>query len=414
MNDRRILVVEDERVSAQLLKRLLTDNDYDVTVAYNGKEALDFFKEQPFRVVITDIIMPVMDGNELITNLQKFDIPPIIFVATVTQDPDLIIDIMQKGVYSYIIKPVNPGDLLIKVKRAFEAYEMKRTIEIMEREKTLKLENQLEWYKWEERSKTQDKLNVSESLFHSLQTSFSQGAGFGAMITLVDIIASSAKKEGEHYLIDAELFDVVKKNAKVAEKALQTFADIEKLQSMDISPEKMSFGEFYDYISLIISESRIPAKIKNQSVALSEKKIADSNIYVNINAKHFGDAYREVLLNAFKYSEKNSNILVLAEVRGDSLELSTINVPIPDEEGRKGIPMEYENLVFEPFVRLTKTLSESYKSLDFGLGLAIVEIIVSKHHGKVSISNIIDHSDIKQGTLTKVNVTISLPIVIDA
>lgn len=93
-----------------------------------------------------------------------------------------------------------------------------------------------------------------------------------------------------------------------------------------------------------------------------------------------------------------------------SLEISFLNKPLPNEDGVLGIPMEYEYIIFEPFFRLTKTVSDGYDTLDFGLGLTIVEKIILRHQGKVRIGNIQDYTDISKGPAVKVNCVITIPL----
>ncbi len=127
MNQKRILVAEDDTSIANMLKDLLQGEGYAVDIAGNGKEALDFFKRDPYPVVITDIEMPIMDGNELVYHLNQYDFPPIIFIETVHREVEMIIDVMRKGVHDYLTKPIDLDELLIKVYKAFEFYELKRT-----------------------------------------------------------------------------------------------------------------------------------------------------------------------------------------------------------------------------------------------------------------------------------------------
>ena len=94
--------------------------------------------------------------------------------------------------------------------------------------------------------------------------------------------------------------------------------------------------------------------------------------------------------------------------------ISMINEPEKSDEGIVGIPVEYGKVVFEPFYRLSKIVFEQYSTLDFGLGLTLIEKIVNKHGGEVYAENLIDHTDLKREPQTKVNLTITLPIMLDA
>ncbi|MCP4131595.1 MAG: response regulator [bacterium] len=409
MIGKRILVVEDNERSATTIKDALVNGGYEVAIANNGQSALDMFKEASFEVVITDIEMPVMDGNELISQLIKFPVEPLIFVLTGHEETDYIIDTMRKGVYDYLIKPIAINELLVKVERAFDAVEVKKTEAIMEKEKIIRLENQLEWYQWEDRVQKKDIKGVDKSLFHSLQTSFNQGAGFGSLITIANLILSSAEKEGEHYKIDAGIFDLLEDNVRMSEKALNSIRQINNIANRDLEMEDMTFPEFYEFIKKIVAETQKFADIRHQNIFLSDPKKIRDDIVIKVTPKYFHDAFYEALLNGCKFSEENTNIIVIMEAEADGIIISIINDPLVDQEGRKGVPIEYENIIFEPFFRLSKLVHVNYDSLDFGLGLTVVESVVKKMGGKVKISNIKDYSGLSKGSEVKVNLRISLP-----
>ncbi len=75
-----ILIADDQETIRQMLKSLFEQYTYTVSVAANGKEALNLFRSQTFDLVITDIIMPDMEGIETIRELKKLD-PKIKIIA---------------------------------------------------------------------------------------------------------------------------------------------------------------------------------------------------------------------------------------------------------------------------------------------------------------------------------------------
>ena len=79
----KILIAEDDATSALMLQRTLTKGDYDVTVARDGIDALAAIKQKPFDALVTDWMMPRMDGIELIRQVQTIVKPvPVIIVVT--------------------------------------------------------------------------------------------------------------------------------------------------------------------------------------------------------------------------------------------------------------------------------------------------------------------------------------------
>lgn len=75
-----ILIADDQEKIRQMLKSLFEQYNYTVSIAANGKEALNLFRSQPFDLVITDILMPDMEGIETIRELKKLD-PKVKIIA---------------------------------------------------------------------------------------------------------------------------------------------------------------------------------------------------------------------------------------------------------------------------------------------------------------------------------------------
>lgn len=408
--ENRIIIAEDDAMMAGVLSECLSSNGYIIETAKDGNEALKKYQANPAQVVITDIEMPNMDGNELINHLNSFELPPVIFVTTSHQDSSLIIDIMKKGVYDYFIKPVDCHALLFKVTRAFDTFAMKRSLEIAQKEKIIRLESSLEWYKFEEKLTTRATNEMGTNIFESLLTSINQGAGFGSLISLMKIIAQTAVPDNMEYRIDKRLFDAIMSNVNLAEKALNIFSDISKITSEPITTEKVSISQLHDYINAQITRLNNLIQIRKHKIIICDKKDFFNTVYTDINLNHYMRAFEEVLINALKFSPASSDIIILFQKQGNNFIISVINDSITSDTDKRGIPMEYENLVFEPFYRLTKIIYEDYQTLDYGLGLTLAKKIINKHGGQISLNNITDHSDLKSGTKIRIECSISLAV----
>ncbi len=406
---KEILLVEDEITSAKLLEKAVDIAGYKPVTTSNGKEALETFEKRSFPVVITDIEMPVMDGQELIRKLMEMEIPPVIIVQTVHAEVSLIIDIMKTGVYDYIVKPVDINELSVKIKRAMETAELRRMQKSIEREKVIRLERELEWYHLSESMLNRDVHNLDKSLFHSLHTAFNQGAGFGALLTLLQLLSSTAKKEGEQYVVDAELMQMIEDNLEISNKVLQTFSDLDKISTDTIDTEAVDYDELYQLLQSVVSSMDKYSSLRNNRVVISDPKSQHKKTRVSLNRDYFTKVMNELLINACKFSEPGTPVYILVEAEADTLDISVLNKPAPDEQGRIGIPLGYENIVFEPFFRMTKTVKEEYDSVDYGLGLTMVEKIVKSHKGHVKIANVNDYSEYTREPEQKVMVSIKLP-----
>lgn len=121
--EKKILVVEDDEHSGNFLKEALEIYGYCAAVAANGKLALDEFTKSHYPVVITDLEMPHMGGRELISEIKKKPIPPIVIVQSAHHEMHTVNDVMSLGVFDYLIKPIQMNDLIAKVEKAFALYQ---------------------------------------------------------------------------------------------------------------------------------------------------------------------------------------------------------------------------------------------------------------------------------------------------
>ncbi|EOQ95587.1 response regulator receiver domain protein [Leptospira wolbachii serovar Codice str. CDC] len=412
MNEKRILLAEDDLISAKLFQESLTSLGYQVTLAEDGRKAKEIFTETPFPIVITDYDMPEMNGIELIDFLKDEEDEPIIIVLTNHSETSLIIEIMKKGIYDYIVKPIDTEELSLKLHRALEIYNMKRLEKATKREREMRLESHLDWIKWKERIGGSGNFkNLNQNLFESLKTSFNQGTGFGALISLLEIVSDSAQREGNFYKIDSEIMELIKLNADMAGKALTTFADIERILNGKIELEKISLSDVYNEIKKLTTNLSPFLSIQNNHLYLSERKPSFENNEININKKYFIDALTEIIINAFKFSVPESSIHIVIYIEVKSFVISIYNSPVINSDRVEGIPLPFENIVFEPFFRLTKFVYDEYKTLDFGLGLTKVESIIKRFNGKIEIKNIFDHLTAKSTPKTKVICRVALPLV---
>jgi signal transduction histidine kinase/DNA-binding response OmpR family regulator/Tfp pilus assembly protein PilF len=121
MNREYILVVEDNQDVRKYISSILTDS-YNVELAENGKEGLDLAIEQVPDLIISDLMMPEMDGNELChalkTNEKTSHIPLIMLTAKA--DSESKIEGLKKGADDYLIKPFNEEELKVRVKNLID------------------------------------------------------------------------------------------------------------------------------------------------------------------------------------------------------------------------------------------------------------------------------------------------------
>lgn len=121
-NNRKILVVDDEPNIVQTLKDRLELNDYDVLTAFNGKEGLEIALEEQPDIILLDVIMPIMDGHEMLETLRNDPEGKNIAVIMLTarSQTEDIVRANVCGIEDYIVKPFDLSELLEKIERIFE------------------------------------------------------------------------------------------------------------------------------------------------------------------------------------------------------------------------------------------------------------------------------------------------------
>ena len=116
-----ILVCDDEREIVDAIEIYLSQEKFLVHKAYNGEEALAVLKRNNVKLVILDIMMPVLDGIRTAMKIREFSTVPIIFLSAKSEDADKILG-LNIGADDYVTKPFNPLELIARVKSHLRRY----------------------------------------------------------------------------------------------------------------------------------------------------------------------------------------------------------------------------------------------------------------------------------------------------
>ena len=120
---KKILAVDDEKHIVRLVQVNLERQGYEVITASDGKEALQKVEDERPDLVVLDVMMPYMDGFEVLQNLRRNPSTreiPVIMLTAKAQDADVFKG-WQSGVDCYLTKPFNPMELIAFVKRIFSS-----------------------------------------------------------------------------------------------------------------------------------------------------------------------------------------------------------------------------------------------------------------------------------------------------
>jgi two-component system cell cycle response regulator len=114
----KVLIVDDELFNVDYLQQELEDHNYQITTAFNGKEALEKIRKEQPDLVLLDLMMPVLDGFAVLSEVKADnDLRniPVIIISAATDSRSIVKGIKQ-GADDYLTKPVDAGLLVQKVR----------------------------------------------------------------------------------------------------------------------------------------------------------------------------------------------------------------------------------------------------------------------------------------------------------
>ena len=354
----KILVVEDSQAVLNNIIDLLTHSGYQTYSALDAKEGLSLANQILPDLIISDIMMPGIDGFEFLERLKQSSVTdtiPFIFLTARVEKTD-----MRKGMVSgaddYVSKPFKSKELL----EAIDA-------QLIKRNKRRRLFDEI--YR-----------NISTYVPHELRTPLVAIYGYTNML-LSDL--DEIKKEDV-----MEMLTSIRSSTDRLYRTLEKFMMFSEVEMMFKDTEKydMLHSSFVEVPSLVINE--IVNKKKHESSYKIELKLDMEDFPVKIAEEHFRYLMKELIENAFKFSNEDPFVEIKAypEPKNDKFCISILN------RGRGMNPEEISKI--HPFIQHQRDVFEQPGN---GLGLITVKKILEFFKGELKIE-----SDGK--SYTKVNV----------
>ena len=129
----KILVVDDEEGARDALQVILED-EFDVTTAASGTEALDLCQHTHFDLIFLDVSMPEIDGIETLKRLKALSGPTDVVMISASDRAQMAVKSIKLGAYDYITKPFEPDDILSAVERVLEKQTLERQVDYLRSE----------------------------------------------------------------------------------------------------------------------------------------------------------------------------------------------------------------------------------------------------------------------------------------
>lgn len=344
MEEKKILVIDDEKRMADSLQELLSNCDYIVDVAYSGSEAIEKLKRDKFHVVITDIRMTDIDGFDVMGYISSHTPNTQMIVITAHASTESAIEALHLKAFDYITKPFDFESLRTTVEKAFVKIEAD-----MLREEMISM------------------------ITHDIKLPLTSIIGFSNLIYDRDTGQVSPKFR--------EYANSIYLNSQKLLLLLDNF-----LTSCNINAGRLTVSECDVNINFLLEDllSIVELAIENRSIRL-EKSVKEDLPLVIGDENLLFRAFGNVLNNALKYTPDEGIIKVRTGVvspRESPLHAPSLKIVVINSG--PGISRSELSGIFERYKR-----SKNIKGIEgSGLGLYVLKNIIEAHNGTVTVESI--------------------------
>ena len=346
-----ILIVDDIVKNLQVLGNTLSEENYEISMANNGFQALRLVEKVNPDLILLDVLMPDMNGFEVCEKIkanEKFKDTPIIFLTARTETED-VVQGFQKGGVDYITKPFKKEELLARIKTHIELKNSKDMIKLQNEKLT---------------SLNKEKNEFLGIAAHDLKNPLSSIKG---LADLIKLMYDDLSKE--------EIVDISMQIKRASEFMFQIVTDLLDINAIEEGKIKINFEEFniVDLLSRILDKYKLRAQEKSIQLHINSFK---EEIKVHSDPVKSLQVFDNIVSNAIKFSPFSKNIF--------------INITLPDntnycrievkDEG-PGISADDQTKLFGKFTKLTARPTNNENST--GLGLSIFKRLVEEMKVKI-------------------------------
>ena len=365
----RILVVDDEITNIIMLKRILGEH-YTVHVSTSGSDAIEAATELLPDLILLDILMPDMDGYDVISKLKDSSETkriPVIFLTAMTSPADEIKG-LNFGAVDYIFKPFSPELLLkrVEIHLLLEAQKQSLKLYSVTLEKTV-----LEKSKAVEQAKAANraKSDFLSTMSHEMRTPMN------AIIGMTALGKRAKDIDGKNHALN--------KIGDASSHLLGVINDILDMAKIEADKLELSAVEYnFDrLLQKVVTVAKFRIDEKKQSLTVN----VDHDIprFIIGDDQRLAQVLTNLLSNAGKFTPEGGKIDVTATLVGESDGVCEIRITVSDNG--IGIPPEKQNKLFTSFEQADTGTCRKYGGT--GLGLAISKRIVEMMGGNIRVES---------------------------
>lgn len=336
----RILIVDDQQANLQVVSTLLSRHGYSVATAGNGEDALAMLQAQPPDLVLLDMLMPGMDGFELLAEIRRepaLTQLPVVFL-TVAQDRDLLLRAFESGAVDYVTKPFMPEELLARVEAHLGLKRMRDRLERVARER-------------------QELVNL---VAHDLKNPLTS-IHFASDILLAGDVSEERQQRYLRMIREStdDAFGYIR-------RYLETQADSARRRA-DSGQEIASLAELLDWL-----HGRYALQLEAHGAQLRVPTLAEP-AHIRIDPVVLRQVCENMISNALKYAPGSDLDITVCSGGPGFWQLHF-------EDRGPGIPATQREALFTPFFRIEGSRDDGVSS---GLGLSLARQIIDGVGGEL-------------------------------
>jgi len=340
----RILIVDDTPSARMMNGAILAEDAYVLEYACDATVCMQKLQEFKPDVIISDIVMPGMDGLEMCSAIkkdQRYRNTMVILLSALDKKEDLVRG-LESGADEFLSKPVNPGELRARVRSMLRIKKQHDELQI-----ALKLRD-----------------DIAHTIIHDMRTPLN------VILGSTELLSLNTGGEGRH----AKLLERIVKQASRLNSLINDMLMISKIEHGRMLLNRKSFS-LDEILAQTLDNYAMMAGASSQKIILEASDEPIPNIY--------GDAdlivrvFDNLITNALKYSPTGSEIRVCAEYEREE---DSVVIEIADQG--TGIPLEQRDVIFEKYATL-KNAPEGVHQ--FGLGLYFCKLAIEAHGGSINV-----------------------------
>jgi two-component system sensor histidine kinase/response regulator len=350
-SDYKILIVDDVKANVMLLKALVKKNDFQIIEAFDGKQALEMFEAHKPDLILLDIMMPILDGYQVLEKIRTGSINTDVSIILITalDNKEEVVKGFSAGANDYISKPFNNKELEARIRHQISLIAAKQEID----QKTKDLISAI---------KNRDKLY--SVIAHDLRSPLS------SVKMILNLLVSELKNCG----ISNDLYELLDESNRTTENLFILLDNLLKWTKNQIGKLHLSIQKI-DIIGIthgLIGLYSLMTQGKNIEINVISNS---ESIEIYSDTDIFKTIIRNLLSNAIKFSYSGSKIYISIDEKNDSVEICV-------EDFGCGISPERQALILAD-KEIGYTSYGTNNEEGSGLGLNLCKEFTEKLGGKI-------------------------------